>query len=194
VTVFCFVRHGAYGLLDRALGGRGDYALNDEGRAQAIRAAALIAARPVATVVSSPVQRARETASPIAAALGLPVTVEPDFAEIDFGAWTGMSFDALADQAAWRAWNVFRSTAAVPGGETMLAVQARAVAAVLRLAAAWPAREVVVVSHADVIKAILAHVLGMPLDLLRRIEVAPGSMSLVALHGDDARVIGMNLR
>jgi probable phosphoglycerate mutase len=89
---------------------------------------------------------------------------------------------------------VFRSTAAVPGGETMLAVQARAVAAVLRLAAAWPEREVVVVSHADVIKAVLAHVLGMPLDLLRRIEVAPGSMSLVALHGDDARVIGMNLR
>jgi probable phosphoglycerate mutase len=76
----------------------------------------------------------------------------------------------------------------------MLAVQARAVAAILGLHAAWPEGEVVVVSHADVIKAILAHVLGSPLDLLRRLQIDPGSMSRVALYDCDARVLEVNVR
>jgi probable phosphoglycerate mutase len=192
VTVFCFVRHGAYALLDQALGGRGDYALNDEGRAQAVRAARALAERPVAAVVSSPVARAMETAAPIGAALGLPVMQDAAFSEIDFGVWSGTRFDTLAGDPAWRAWNLFRGTARVPGGESALDVQARAVGAVGRLAAAWSEGEVVVVSHADVIKAVLGHVLGAPLDLMRRIEIAPGSISRVAVWREDARVLGMN--
>jgi probable phosphoglycerate mutase len=194
VTVFCFVRHGAYGLLDQALGGRGDFSLNEAGRAQAAAAARVIAERPVVAVVSSPVTRALETAAPIAAALGMAVTVEAGFSEIDFGAWSGARFDALAEQPAWRAWNAFRSTARTPGGESALDVQARAVGAMGRLAATWREGEVVVVSHADVIKAVLGHVLGAPLDLMRRIEIEPGSMSRVAVWGEDARVLGVNWR
>jgi len=194
VTVFCFVRHGAYGLLDQALGGRGDYALNEEGRAQAAAVARAVASRPVVAVVSSPVARALETAAPIAAAVGLAVTAEAGFSEIDFGAWSGARFDALAEEPDWRAWNVFRSTARTPGGESALDVQARAVGAMGRLAAAWPEGEVVVVSHADVIKAVLGHVLGAPLDLMRRIEIEPGSISRVAVWAEDARVLGVNWR
>jgi probable phosphoglycerate mutase len=192
--LFCFVRHGAYGLLDLALGGRSDHALNDAGRAQAAHVARVLAARPVAAVVASPVRRAVETAEPIAAALGLTPELEPDFAEIAFGAWTGASFDALAGQPAWQAWNNFRGAAEVPGGESMLAVQARAMAACRRLAARFGEAEVAVVSHADVIKGVLALLLGMPLDLMRRIDIAPGSMSRVALYPDDARVLEVNLR
>ncbi len=194
MTVFCFVRHGAYGLLDQALGGRGDFSLNETGRAQAAAAAQAIASRPVVAVVSSPVVRALETAAPIAAALGTAVTVEAGFSEVDFGTWSGARFDALADEPAWRAWNVFRGTAPAPGGESALDVQARAVGAVQRLAATWPDGEVVVVSHADVIKAVLGHVLGAPLDLMRRIDIEPGSMSRVAVWGEDARVLGVNWR
>jgi probable phosphoglycerate mutase len=198
VTVFCLVRHGAYPLLDRALGGRADHALNQAGLAQAAHAARVIAARPIAHLASSPVARAMQTAEPIAAALGLAVNIEPGFAEIDFAAWTGMEFTALAELPAWRAWNEFRGSAGVPGGESMLAVQARAMAAILRLHAAfhaaWPEGEVVVVSHADVIKAILAHVLGSPLDLLRRLQIDPGSMSRFAFGDRDARVLEVNLR
>ena len=192
MTVFCLVRHGAYPLIGRALGGREAHSLDEEGHAQAARVAAALEGRGVVAVVSSPVQRARETAAPIGARLGLPVAVAPEFAEIDFGRWTGATFASLHGAPGWRAWNAFRSTAPVPGGETMLAAQARAVAGVARLALAWPEGEVVVVSHADIIKAVLAHVLGMPLDLLRRMEVGPGSVSRIALHEEDARVLGMN--
>ena len=194
MTVFCLVRHGSYPLLDRALGGRADHELDDTGRAQAARVARMIAARPVTRLVSSPVRRAVQTAEPIAAALGMAPIIDQAFAEIDFAGWTGMRFDALAQEPAWRAWNAFRGTARVPGGETMLEVQARAIRAMLRLHEAWPEGEVVIVSHADVIKAILVHILGAPLDLLGRLQIDPGSMSWIVLTEGDARVVGVNLK
>ena len=88
--------------------------------------------------------------------------------------------------------NSFRSTAAVPGGETMLPAQARAVAA-------WPGAgplrrgQVAIVSHGDVIKAVLAHFLAVPLDLFRRIEIAPASRSELQLYPAHVRVLGVNL-
>ena len=194
MTDFCLVRHGSYALLDTALGGRADHLLNQQGRAEAVHVGRVLANRKPIAVVSSPVARARETAVQIAAVVGQPVVLEPGFAEVDFGAWTGTSFSALASDTAWREWNTFRSTARVPGGEAMLTVQARAIAAMLRLAEVWPVGEVIIVSHADVIKAVLAHFLGSPLDLLRRMEIAPGSTSRIRLLGDDARVLDMNVR
>jgi broad specificity phosphatase PhoE len=193
LTVFSLVRHGAYGLIDHRLGGREAHPLNAEGLAQAGRVALALSKRPIAALISSPVRRARETADVLAARLDLPVQTEPDFAEIEFAGWTGASFESLEQQPAWRAWNRFRSTAAVPGGETMLAVQARALAGVRRLAGSWPDGELVVVSHGDIIKAILAHVLGAPLDLLHRIEIAPASTSRIVLHDEDAAVQAINL-
>lgn len=190
MTRFSLVRHGSYDLLDVALGGRAAHPLNATGRAEAARLAAALGGQ---AVVASPVRRAQETAQPIAAALGLILETDPAFAEIDFAGWTGATFADLRGASGWHDWNAFRSMAQVPGGEAMLAVQARAVAAIARLAAVWPDGEVVVVSHGDVIKAILAHLLGAPLDLLRRIEVGPGSISRVLLTGDDARVLGINL-
>ena len=193
MTVFCLVRHGTYPLLDHALGGREDHALNDAGLAQAAHAARMIAARPIVHLVSSPVRRAVQTAEPIAAALGLPLNIEPGFSEIDFAGWTGMRFADLAAQPEWHAWNAFRGSARVPGGENMLEVQARAVAAILRLHALWPDGEIGVVSHGDVIKAILAHIAGTPLDLLRRWQIDAGSISRVAVWERDARVLEVNV-
>ena len=192
MTLFHLIRHGAYPLVDHALGGRADHALNGAGHAQAARLADALAGRDKAALVSSPVQRARETAAPIAATLGLVVQLAPAWAEIDFGAWEGRSFASLHDDPAWRAWNEFRSTVATPGGETMLQVQARIVGAMQRLAASWPDREVAIVTHGDLIKAALCHVLGAPLDLLRRIDIAAGSISRVALWNGDARVLDVN--
>ena len=192
MTTFCLIRHGTYPLLDRALGGREPHSLDSGGRAQAARLAELLAADGIAAVVSSPVERARQTAGPIADQLCLALQVEPGFAEIDFAAWTGMSFATLQRMPAWQHWNGFRSTAGVPGGEMMLEVQARAIHAMLRLAAAHRSRSVVVVSHADVIKAVLGHFLGAPLDLLRRLEIAPGSISRVNLSDGDARILTVN--
>ena len=194
MTGFCLVRHGAYPLLDVALGGRLDHSLDGQGRAQAEAVARMLAPRRFAALLCSPVARARETAAPIAAGLGLKVTLEPDLSEIDFAGWTGMSFAALAGQPAWQDWNQARSIAAVPGGETMLAAQARAVAALQRAAARWPEADLVAVSHADIIRAILAHILGSPLDLLGRLTIDPGSVSEIILSGGGARVLRVNLR
>lgn len=192
-TLFHLIRHGAYPLLDQALGGRADHELSDLGRTQADRLAAQLARRPIAAVISSPVRRAWQTAEPIAAGLGLDLIPDPAFSEIDFAGWTGRRFAELHADPAWQVWNRWRGSASVPGGESMLTVQSRAVAGVLRWAAAHPAAELAIVSHADVIKAVLAHVLGAPLDLMRRIEIGPGSISQVVLIEADAKVLAVNL-
>jgi probable phosphoglycerate mutase len=192
-TLFHLVRHGSYALLDHALGGRADYPLSSHGRNQAGSIAAWLAGRGPRALVSSPTRRAIETAEPIAQRLNLAVEIDPAFAEIDFADWTGKQFEDLHGNPDWKAWNGFRSTAGVPGGETMLAVQVRAVAGLLRHAAQHDDTEVVVVSHADVIKGVLAHFLGTPLDLMRRIEISPGSISQLMLCASDARILAVNL-
>lgn len=193
-TLFHLVRHGQYGLIDRALGGRAPgHGLTAAGREEAGRVAQALRGRPVTAVVSSPVQRAVETAAPIAAALDLAVQVDPGVIEIDCGEWTEVTFEALRDRPAWRRWNRFRSSATIPGGESMLAVQVRTVAALERLRASHGATEVVVVSHADVVKAALLHAMGAPLDHMGRLEVDPGSRSVIAWGDEMARVLAMNL-
>lgn len=168
-------------------------ALSAEGAAQAAVLAKALAARPIRAVLSSPVQRAQETAAPIAARHGLPVLTDPGLDEVDFGAWTGTAFDALASDPAWDAWNRCRSLAPTPGGETMAAAQVRALGAIARARAAVPDGQAVLVGHSDVLKAVLAHLLGTPLDLLHRIELAPASRSVLVLWDGGGRVDGMNL-
>jgi broad specificity phosphatase PhoE len=192
-TTFHLVRHASHDLLGRALVGRGPVSLSPAGREEAAAIAATLGGLGLAAVACSPRERALETARPLAARAGLEVTVEPGLDELDLGAWTGARFGTLDDDPRWRAFNVFRGTAPVPDGESMLAVQARAVACVLRLRAAYPDASVALVSHADVIKAVLVHFLGMTLDLMRRIELAPGSRSVLTLYDEDAVVQAINL-
>ncbi len=167
--------------------------LSAEGVAQAAALADALAARPVRAVLSSPVQRAQETAAPIAARHGLPVLTDAGLDEVDFGAWMGMTFDTLASDPAWDVWNRCRSLAPTPGGETMAAAQARALAAVARVRTAVGDGEAVLVGHSDLLKAVLAHLLGTPLDLLQRIELAPASRSVMVLWDGGGRVDGVNL-
>ena len=120
-TTFHLIRHASYGLLDHALGGRSPgHSLNAQGRAEAERLADGMRSIELAAVVASPLERAQETGSAIAARHGLDVATDPDLSEIDFGDWTGADFRGLHASQAWRAFNDFRSTARIPGGETML--------------------------------------------------------------------------
>lgn len=193
-TTLHLVRHAAHGLLGRVLAGRmPGVALTAEGTAQADALADALAGRPIRAVLSSPVQRAQATAAPIAARHGLPVLTDAGLDELDFGAWMGLTFGALAADPAWDTWNRCRSLAPTPGGETMLAAQARALATVARAQAAVPDGEAVLVGHSDILKSVLAHLLGTPLDLLHRIELAPASRSIVVLWDGGSRVDGMNL-
>ena len=193
-TTVHLIRHASYDLLGRVLAGRSPgHFLNARGRPEAAALAASLAQLPLAAVVSSPLERTRETAAPIAERLGLSVAIDDDLSEIDYGDWTGSPIAELHASPAWRRFNSFRGTAEIPGGETMLAAQARALRAVLRLRAAWPEHQIAVVSHGDIVKAVLAHFLAMPLELMRRMEISPASRSVLALHDADACVLGVNL-
>jgi probable phosphomutase (TIGR03848 family) len=194
-TTFHLIRHGDYSLLGRVLAGRmAGYSLSEKGREQAQLVAQTLAGRPVAAVVASPLERARETAAPIAAMHRLEVEIDPDVTEIDFGDWTGRSFADLHAMPIWRDFNRFRSTVPIPGGETLHAAQARGLAAIARLRSAHADRDVVIVSHGDLIKVLVAHFLGIALDLFTRIEIAPGSRSVITLYDGDVRVAGVNLQ
>ena len=192
VCTFHLIRHAQHGLLGTVLAGRMDgVGLSPAGHAEAQSLARHFATTPIRALLVSPLLRAEQTAAPIAAATRLCPQTEPAFNEVDFGAWQGQSLDALAQAPGWDGWNRARGLAPTPGGETMLAVQARAVAGLTRHRADGGA--VAVVSHGDVIKAVLAQALGMPLDLLHRLEISPASRSVLTVGADFARVEAVNL-
>ena len=141
-------------------------------------------------VLSSPRERALETADPIAAALGRAVEVVPELDEIAFGDWTGRSFADLAGDPLWRRWNEARATARPPGGESMQEAQVRAFELLERLSGTS-----VLVSHCDVIRA--GHCedsSACPYDAYDRIALDPGSLSLLELWPGGGRLLGLNER
>jgi probable phosphoglycerate mutase len=187
------VRHATCDPVGHRLAGRAPgVSLNAAGRAQARALAAHLAGARLDAVASSPLARALETASAIARPHGLVPSVEPGLLELGFGDWTGRAIDGLRGEERWTHFNAYRSGTRAPGGELALEAQARAVAAVLRLAAERPDARVAVVSHADVLKAVLGHLLGVPLDLQHRLEIAPASVSEAELHPWGARVLAVN--
>lgn len=187
------VRHALCDPVGRALSGRRPgVSLNAVGRAQAAALAVRLAGERLTHVFSSPLARTLETGSAIARAHGLEAVPEPGLVELDFGAWTGREIDGLRGEHEWTHFNAYRSGTRVPGGELALEAQARAVGAVLRLAATPHAERVAVVSHGDVLKAVLGHLLGIPLDLQHRLEVSPASVSIAELSPWGARVLAVN--
>lgn len=187
------MRHCAHDDLGLVLTGRGDGSgLTAAGRAAAAAVADRLPPLGIVAIHASPRLRAQQTAAIVGARLGLPVETVDALDEIDFGAWTGRRFDALADDPAWQQWNGQRSTARTPGGETMAAGVARAFAHVEAVAAAHPGRAVLCVSHADVIRGVVARVLGLGLDDLLRFDIDPGSVSTLVVGGWGGRVAGLN--
>ena len=164
-TTFFLVRHAAHDRVGSVLCGRmPGVSLGALGHEQAHRLAGRFANETIASIQSSPLERARETADPIAARLAQGITVNEGIAEIDFGAWTGRSFNELDGDPAWDAWNGARSVSRPPGGESMLEAQMRIVRAIETLREAYRERAVLLVSHSDVIKAALLFYLGLPID------------------------------
>jgi broad specificity phosphatase PhoE len=189
VRVAFLVRHAAHDLLGTTLAGRSPgVRLNDAGRAQAERLAARLAREEPCAILSSPLERCLETAAPLGRLRHLAVEPVEALQEIDFGAWSGRSFEALRGDPAWVAWNARRGSARCPGGESMLEAQARIARRLERL----PPGRTVLVSHGDVIKAALCWALGLPLDLLHRFEISPGSVSALELGEAGPRALWLN--
>lgn len=194
MTVFHLVRHGAHDLLDRILTGRmPGVGLNDVGRRDSVVVGKALADTDIAAVVTSPLERARETADIIAQRCEVPLAIDHDLQEIDFGAWTGLRFQDLATRADWQAFNHHRATAKIPGGESLRAVQTRMIDVLHRLRARHGRASIVVVGHGDPIKLVVLSILGAPVDATLRLEIAPGSISTVELDSTD-RVLAVNRR
>lgn len=195
MTVFHLLRHGEHGLLGKALAGRmPGVGMTEKGRAEIAAVAERLAKEKIAAIYASPLQRTRESAEIVSARLGLPITFRDDLLELDFGEWTGATFDSIRAHPKWHAWSTQRSLAQIPGGETMRAVQHRAVDAMVELNERHLGETVVLVSHGDVIRAMLIFALGMPLDFYNRIEVAQGSLSTIQIEPDRIRVIRISER
>jgi probable phosphoglycerate mutase len=189
-TTILLIRHALTDVVGRTLTGTSPgIHLNAIGRQQVERLAEHLRAVPIAVVASSPMERARETAEPIARARGVDVRIDAAFTEYEFGEWTGMSFEALDSDQGWRQFNASRGTTRPPKGELMLEVQQRMVAGLLALAVEWPGQTVAVVSHGDPIRAAVMSFLGMPLDLVHHLEIGPARISIIELQpGQPPRV------
>ncbi|HEX2039572.1 MAG TPA: MSMEG_4193 family putative phosphomutase [Acidimicrobiales bacterium] len=194
-TLALFVRHGRTPTTGDVLPGRArGLHLDDDGRAQARATAARIAAlKQVDAVYSSPLERARETAAPIAAALGLRVTVDRGLLECDFGEWTGRRLKDVSKLPEWRTVQRYPVGFRFPGGESFAEMQARMADTVTRLRADHPGQTIVLVSHADPIKAAVAAAVGAHLDLFQRIVVSPCSVTAIAYGDEGPMVLGVNL-
>jgi probable phosphoglycerate mutase len=189
-TLVLFVRHGQTPTTGQHLPGRArGLHLSEVGQAQAEAAAKRIAElERVDAVYASPLERARETAAPIAAALGRRVVVDRGLLECDFGDWTGGELKELMKRPEWRTVQRYPSGFRFPDGESFVEMQTRIVTAVERLRAAHRGGVVVAVSHADPIKAAVAHAMGTHLDLFQRTVISPASVTAVA-YGDGGPIV-----
>jgi probable phosphomutase (TIGR03848 family) len=193
VTTILLIRHGQTDAINAYIAGTAEGTpLNDAGRGQVTRLAERLRDVPLTAVVSSPLARTRETAQPIADTHALELQLVTALAEFEFGDWTGSHFREIDPDPHWQRFNRVRSVTRAPAGELMLDVQQRAVSALLDVAAAFPDGRVAVISHGDVIRSALMYFLGMPLDFVHRLEVAPASISIVTLDANGPVVRRVN--
>lgn len=173
-------------------GRRSGISLSPTGRDQAAQVAQVLAKLPVAALYTSPIQRCVETAKAIAADASLDVQIAEGITEVDFGDWQGRKLKELMTEPLWKVVQVAPSNARFPGGESIREMQARVVGAIELMVATHPGELVVAVSHADAIKAAVAHFVGMHLDLYQRLSIAPASCSVLEFGRFGASLIKLN--
>lgn len=188
------LRHGHHALLGRTLCGRmKGVSLDDLGCLEIARCAEVITPRPH-LVQSSPQRRCLQSACILAAHYGLAVEIVPALDELDYGDWTGKSFDDLDLDPRWSVWNIRRGTSRPPGGESMRDLQRRMVDHLEQLRVAPGRDTVVVVSHAEPIRAALLHYRGIELDDFLTVEIEPASISTLTIDQDKINIAGINQR
>ena len=179
MTTILLIRNGVTDDVDQVLSGRAAGArLNDEGRRQAADVAHRLRDVPLDAVLTSPLERARDTAEAIAAKRSVRVQTIEALQEFDIGAWTGRTLASMEGNTRWRQFNEVRSTTPPPGGELMLAVRCGSSrrcsiwGSAIRMARSGD-------SHGDVIRAALMYFLGMPIDFVHRLDISPARVSVV---------------
>lgn len=197
MPLLLLIRHGEndYSKTGKFAGRLSDIHLNERGQEQAQDLAASLAQVPLKAIYSSPLERAMETAAPIAERRGLQVRPEAGLLESDIGRWQGLSVRRVARTRPWRAVQYAPSRAGHPGGETFQQIQTRIVTTLDAICARHKPRDLIAcVFHADPIKLAVAHYIGLPLDNFQRLACDTGSVTLVNLHEMGAFLIWLNRR
>ena len=193
MTTFFLIRHAACPGVGQKLWGRtpGIY-LNEKGEMQAERLADRFQDIKLDAIYSSPLERAVQTATAIARPMKLEVRQSAAANEINFGQWTGKTFEELDTDDHWRRFNSHRSMTMVPGGESFLEVQNRIVKEIEELALHHGKAQVAIVSHADVIRAAVAYFAATPIDMIERFQISLCSVSVVAVDSANATLLTIN--
>lgn len=189
------IRHGEndYVKKHRLAGRLPGVNLNRKGHQQAQVIAEKLAAAPIKAIYSSPLERAIQTAEPLAQALNLPVLPRPGLIESDPGEWTGQSWKVLGRTKAWRLVQSSPSRFRFPGGETFGEAQLRICQELQTLASQHAPHDLIAcISHADPIRLAVAFFIGLPLDMFQRLSVSPGSLTILQLGETSTRLLALN--
>jgi probable phosphoglycerate mutase len=193
VSDFYLIRHGEHDWLKKGIAGRiPGVHLNDRGREQARQLVNRLEETKFDAIYSSPLERAVQTAEPLARARQMDISLAPEIIELDFGEWSGALFEKLRADPRWAAWNQHRSVVRMPGGELMTEVQNRIVVFMERLHREKSGGTFALFGHGDVIRAAICHWLGAPLDLLPRLDIEPASVSVLRLDDSGPHVMTLN--
>jgi len=193
ITTCLLIRHGETDAVGRVLAGRIEgWDLNSKGKRQVARLAQRLSRLPIRQVYSSPLQRAMATARRIARAHGMKPLIVEDFDEIQFGEWEGMTFEELQARDDWNQYNASRIHHPPPGGESIQDVQARMIRGIEYASAQHPGTLLAIVSHADPLRAVVAHYLGLSLDHLSRFEISPASVTAIEVAEFGPRLVCLN--
>lgn len=181
MTTVLLIRHGENNMVGKRLAGRlPGVHLNERGRQQAEQVAQALNQAPIKAIYSSPLERTMETAERLASTLGLPIQAAPGLIEVGYGDWQGKTIKQLSRYRLWKVVQEKPSEMRFPGGESLVEVQQRAVAEIERIAAAHEEADLVACfSHGDIIRLLVAHFLGMPLDLFQRVSASTASITVV---------------
>lgn len=180
MTTLLLVRHATNDWVgERLAGWTPGVHLNAAGQQQAHELAERLAHIPIKAIYSSPLERALETVAPLADRLRLPVEQDPDLGEVYYGQWTGMPLKAMRETDLWSLLMIAPSLARFPDGESLLEAQTRVIGALERLRRTHPDDTILAVSHADILKAAVAHYLGLHLDLFQRLVISPASVTVL---------------
>lgn len=192
-TYFLLIRHGMCDPVGHKISGRLPHVyLNDEGQKQASLLAQGLSHFPIRAIYSSPLERTRSTADPLARQLDLPIHVSDNWNEINYGDWSGKYFEELKNDSHWSYYNSFRSGISIPNGELMIEVQSRIVRELEVLRLKHPNQMVAIFTHCDVIRAALCHYLGTPLENILRFEIRTASVSELHLNSYGPLVVRLN--
>lgn len=193
MTTLFLIRHASCSGLGHTLWGRtANITLDLKGELQVQRLVERFKDVPLDAIYSSPMERALQTAEPLARNAKLEIRESQALNEIDFGDWTGKTFEELSTDEVWRRFNTRRSGTTIPGGESFLEVQNRIVKELNTIANEHPNTRVAIVTHADTIRAAVVYFAAIPIDLIERIEISPCSVSVVALDDESVTLLTIN--